>query len=190
MNEEELQSNPFSALFPSLSVAKSFVDGAAKPPNGPPSTESSPAKKVDLSSDETLKDVHELNNAIEEIFLITLNKFSVLGGEQKQLVYLSSLAEIIGRLIHSLSCPHYLDVKAVTIRTGWTSPPWSRPSSRGSCWTLLSIPSSLTQTPSPSTIPRPWRLRPSDTSSAATNGHVRQSPAGRKERKLLRISFR
>ena len=66
MDEEDLQSNPFSALFPSLSVAKSFVDGAAKSPHRPHSRESSPVKKVDLSSDETIKDVQELNNATED----------------------------------------------------------------------------------------------------------------------------
>ena len=43
--------------------------------------------------------MQELNNAIEDIFLVTLNKFSVLGGEQKQLIYLSSLAEIIGEIL-------------------------------------------------------------------------------------------
>ena len=96
MNEEDLQSNPFSALFPNLSVAKSFVDSSKVSPQRPDRTSLSPSKKVDLSSDEAVRDVHELNNVIEDIFLVTLNKFSVFGGEQKQLVYLSSLAEIIG----------------------------------------------------------------------------------------------
>ena len=43
-----------------------------------------------------VKQVQDLNNAIEEIFLITLNKFSVIGGAQEHLIHLSSLAEIIG----------------------------------------------------------------------------------------------
>jgi len=95
MNEQDLQSNPFSALFPNLSVAKSFVD-TQKSPERPGRSSESPSRKVDLSSDSAVRDVHELNNAIEDTFLVTLNKFSVFGGEQKQLVYLSSLAEIIG----------------------------------------------------------------------------------------------
>ena len=49
--------------------------------------------------------MQELNTAIEDIFLVTLNKFSVLGGEQKQLVYLSSLAEIIGKIAVHFNLP-------------------------------------------------------------------------------------
>merc|ERR1719427_2293005 len=51
---------------------------------------------MELPKDDEVKEVQELNNIIEEIFLVTLNKFSVLGGDQKQLVYLSSSADIIG----------------------------------------------------------------------------------------------
>ena len=98
MDDKDLQSNPFSALFPNLSVAKSFVETSKKSPESPASREFSPTKNVDLSSEETVRDVQELNTAIEDIFLVTLNKFSVLGGEQKQLIYLSSLAEIIGEI--------------------------------------------------------------------------------------------
>ena len=97
MSEQDLESNPFAALFPSLSVAKTFVETTKKSPESPAAREFSPNKSVDLSSEETVRDVQELNSAIEDIFLVTLNKFSVLGGEQKQLVYLSSLAEIIGK---------------------------------------------------------------------------------------------
>ena len=93
MDDQDLQSNPFSALFPSLSVAKSFVASSSKSPE---SRDVSLNKKVDLSSEEVVRDVHELNSTIEDIFLVTLNKFSVLGGQQNQLVYLSSLAEIVG----------------------------------------------------------------------------------------------
>jgi hypothetical protein len=49
-------------------------------------------------AEEQLRHVQLLNSAIEDIFLFTLNKFSVLGGPHNQLVYLSSLAEIIGTL--------------------------------------------------------------------------------------------
>ena len=103
MNEQDLQSNPFAALFPNLSVAKTFVESSKKSPESP--REFSPAKNVDLSSEETVRDVQELNTAIEDIFLVTLNKFSVLGGEQKQLVYLSSLAEIIGKIAVHFNLP-------------------------------------------------------------------------------------
>ena len=133
MNEQDLQSNPFSALFPNLSVAKSFVD-TQKSPERPGRSSESPSRKVDLSSDSAVRDVHELNKAIEDTFLVTLNKFSVFGGEQKQLVYLSSLAEIIGKagVVYyvSFSIKHH-SRKVVTIRTGWTFPPWSRRCLRG-----------------------------------------------------------
>ena len=98
MDDQELQSNPFSALFPNLSVAKTFIETTKTSPESPPAKrEISPTKNVDLSSEQTVRDVQELNTAIEDIFLVTLNKFSVLGGEQKQLIFLSSLAEIIGK---------------------------------------------------------------------------------------------
>ena len=131
MDDQDLQSNPFSALFPSLSVAKSFVASSSKSPE---SRDVSLNKKVDLSSEEVVRDVHELNSTIEDIFLVTLNKFSVLGGQQNQLVYLSSLAEIVG----NYSCMWPLSpaitsssLKVVTVRPGWTSPPWSRRCLRG-----------------------------------------------------------
>ncbi len=47
-------------------------------------------------AEEQLRHVQLLNSTIEDIFLFTLNKFSVLGGPHQELVYLSSLAEIIG----------------------------------------------------------------------------------------------
>ena len=103
MDDKDLQSNPFSALFPNLSVAKTFVETSRKSPEN---REFSPTKNVDLSSEETVRDVQELNTTIEDIFLVTLNKFSVLGGEQKQLIYLSSLAEIIGEIATRDSQPN------------------------------------------------------------------------------------
>ena len=90
---DDLKENPFAALFPSVTVAQSYKDSQTA---DRPKIESPPVKNVDLSNQETVKDVQELNNIIEEVFLFTLNKFSVVGGSQKQLVYLSSLAEIIG----------------------------------------------------------------------------------------------
>lgn len=46
---------------------------------------------------DALKNVQQLNSAIEEVFLFTLNKFSVIGGEHSHLVFLSGLAEVIGK---------------------------------------------------------------------------------------------
>ena len=45
--------------------------------------------------DENVKKTQDLNNIIEEVFLVTLNKYSVVGGSQQQLVHLSSLAEVL-----------------------------------------------------------------------------------------------
>ena len=118
MDDQDLQSNPFSALFPSLSVAKSFVASSSKSPE---SRDVSLNKKVDLSSEEVVRDVHELNSTIEDIFLVTLNKFSVLGGQQNQLVYLSSLAEIVGNYscMWPLTTSHH-----VLISEGCNSQTW------------------------------------------------------------------
>ena len=97
---DDLKENPFFALFPSLSVAKSYKESQQQVKPVQQKHDSSPTKIIDgianLSDEETVKDVQELNSLIEEIFLFTLNKFSVVGGHQKQLVHLSSLAEIIG----------------------------------------------------------------------------------------------
>jgi len=100
MDENDLESNPFSALFPNLHVAHSYVlsQNTAKslPVDKLTKLEFSVSEPNVRLHDDEVKDVQELNSVIEEIFLVTLNKFSVLGGEQKQLVYLSSLAEILG----------------------------------------------------------------------------------------------
>ena len=98
----DLASNPFSALFPTLSVAEEYVESQLQQKGG--RTQESPSRpdksfqpaEVDLSQEGAVQDVQELNRTIEGIFLVTLNKFSVLGGEQKQLVFLSGLAEVIG----------------------------------------------------------------------------------------------
>jgi len=96
---DDLTENPFAALFPSLSVAKTYKESQKRDQGSPVRSRQSPSppsKHLDLSSDETVKNVQELNNIIEEVFLFTLNKFSVIGGEQDQLIFLSSLADIIG----------------------------------------------------------------------------------------------
>ena len=104
MDEEDLSSNPFAALFPNISVAKYYIEshGNTMPVKEVESIEMDldVTGPVELPKDDEVKEVQELNNIIEEIFLVTLNKFSVLGGDQKQLVYLSSLAEIIGTVDH------------------------------------------------------------------------------------------
>jgi hypothetical protein len=103
MDEGDLSSNPFAALFPNIAVAKCYVESLdTTMPVEEVDTDSiemelDVAGPVELPKDDEVKEVQELNNIIEEIFLVTLNKFSVLGGDQKQLVYLSSLAEIIGK---------------------------------------------------------------------------------------------
>ena len=91
---DELEQNPFSLLFPSISAAKIYQESR---------TNSSPVRKPEPDDRkspkrEVSKDVHELNEIIEEIFLITLNKFSVVGGPQKQLIHLASLSDIIGKV--------------------------------------------------------------------------------------------
>jgi len=95
MEEMDLASNPFAALFPTISVAECYVKSHV--PIKEESTEmEQDVEPVNPPKDDEVREIQELNNTIEEIFLVTLNKFSVLGGDQKQLVYLSSLADIIG----------------------------------------------------------------------------------------------
>jgi len=96
-----LASNPFAALFPNIAVAQCYVESHATTKhddneNVEMELDVSSNESVEIPKDEEMKEVQELNSIIEEVFLVTLNKFSVLGGDQKQLVYLSSLAEIIG----------------------------------------------------------------------------------------------
>ena len=97
-----MASNPFAALFPNIAVAQCYVESHATTKhedneNVEMELDVSSNESVEIPKDEEVKEVQELNSIIEEVFLVTLNKFSVLGGDQKQLVYLSSLAEIIGR---------------------------------------------------------------------------------------------
>ena len=95
---EDLSDNPFTALFPSVSVAQTYKQARESVADDVKQAriETIPSKTVDVSDEEELKKVHELNSVIEEIFLFTLNKFSVIGSDQKQLIHLTSLAEIIG----------------------------------------------------------------------------------------------
>ena len=54
--------------------------------------------------------VQEINSSIEEIFLFTLNKYSVIGGPFSQLVFLSGLADVVGH-IYFLPDLRYLKFK-------------------------------------------------------------------------------
>lgn len=93
-----MSSNPFAGLFPSLELAAQYKALTEIPSVVPtePSGKDPPDSPTPPPDDHQVKDVQDLNNAIEEIFLVTLNKFSVISGPQSHLVYLSSLAEIIG----------------------------------------------------------------------------------------------
>jgi hypothetical protein len=75
------------ALLSSVAVKVPVESAAAAP---------SPDRSA-VIAEEQLQHVQLLNSTIEQIFLFTLNKYSVLGGPQQQLVFLSSLAEIIGK---------------------------------------------------------------------------------------------
>ena len=103
---EDLTDNPFATLFPSLTVAKSYQ--LKQKSEEVENVEVKQSKPLDLSSIDV-----ELNNSIEEIFLFTLNKFSVLGGDNKQLIYLSSLADIIGSYKSNI----YFDVYDVLLHS-------------------------------------------------------------------------
>ena len=100
---QDLASNPFSSLFPTLEVAESYQKLSARqdvPMEVVLETveaEDKPEKIVsDLSDEVVVKEIQELNGLIEEVFLVTLNKFSVVAGSQPQLVHLASLSEILG----------------------------------------------------------------------------------------------
>ena len=97
-----LEGNPFASLFPTLEVAVAYRESQAKLEQENPTelmvieTEEQllPKETISPISDENVKLTQDLNNAIEEVFLVTLNKYSVVGGSQQQLVHLSSLAEV------------------------------------------------------------------------------------------------
>ena len=98
-----LEGNPFASLFPSMEVAVAYRESQARLERGGPSelmvieTEEQILPKDTISpiSDAKVKHTQDLNSIIEEVFLVTLNKYSVVGGPQQQLVHLNSLAEEI-----------------------------------------------------------------------------------------------
>ena len=97
-----LEGNPFASLFPSMEVAVAYRESQARLEREAPSelmvikTEEQILPKDTISpiSDAKVKHTQDLNSIIEEVFLVTLNKYSVVGGPQKQLVHLNSLAEV------------------------------------------------------------------------------------------------
>lgn len=127
-----MASNPFAALFPNITIAQYYVASQVhsklvEEEKIEVEFHDTEPVKIELPNDEEVKEVQELNNIIEEIFLVTLNKFSVLGGDQKQLVYLSSLADIIGR--NNLLKANYDNaalLQVLTTRHGLTCNCWSR----------------------------------------------------------------
>ena len=98
-----LEGNPFASLFPTLEVAVAYRESQAKLEQEKPTelmvieTEEQllPKDAISPICDENVKQTQDLNNIIEEVFLVTLNKYSVVGGSQQQLVHLSSLAEVL-----------------------------------------------------------------------------------------------
>ena len=98
-----LEGNPFASLFPSMEVAVAYRESQARLEREAPSelmvikTEEQILPKDTISpiSDAKVKHTQDLNSIIEEVFLVTLNKYSVVGGPQQQLVHLNSLAEVI-----------------------------------------------------------------------------------------------
>ena len=111
MDEGDLSSNPFAALFPNISIAQCYVESHSttmhKDEEDSIEMELGVAGLVEPPKDEEVQEVQELNK------IITLNKFSVLGGDQKQLVYLSSLALKYGRFVTSSL------FQALTTEPGW-----------------------------------------------------------------------
>ena len=97
-----LEGNPFASLFPSMEVAVAYRESRARLEREDPSelmvieTEEQILSKDTISSisDAKVKHTQDLNSIIEEVFLVTLNKYSVVGGPQQQLVHLNSLAEV------------------------------------------------------------------------------------------------
>ena len=98
-----LEGNPFASLFPSMEVAVAYRESQARLEREAPSelmvieTEEQilPKDTISSISDAKVKHTQDLNSIIEEVFLVTLNKYSVVGGPQQQLVHLNSLAEVI-----------------------------------------------------------------------------------------------
>ena len=98
-----LEGNPFASLFPTLEVAVAYRESQARLEHENSTelmmikTEEQllPKETISPLSDENVKLTQDLNSIIEEVFLVTLNKYSVVGGSQQQLVYLNSLAEVL-----------------------------------------------------------------------------------------------
>jgi len=101
--EEGLATNPFTALFPSLEVARVYKASVAREEAEEEvevvviQSEEVVAKVADSPlCDDNVGRTQQLNNIIEEVFLVTLNKFSVVGGAQAHLLHLAALAELLG----------------------------------------------------------------------------------------------
>ena len=75
-------------------VLASWKPAAENPAPVPPAAAVTTSAAV--IAEDQLRHVQLLDSTIQGIFLFTLNKFSVLGGQHTDLVYISSLAEIIG----------------------------------------------------------------------------------------------
>jgi len=100
----DLSENPFSQLFPSVECAAEYRDLNRGDRSEPPDPLDTPPEKLARAGptvSEVAKNVQQLNSAIEDIFLFTLNKYSVVAGDHANLVFLSSLADIIG--VHNQS---------------------------------------------------------------------------------------
>ena len=101
--EEDLEGNPFASLFPSMEVAVAYRESQARLEREAPTElmvietkeQILPKDTISPTSDAKVKHTQDLNSIIEEVFLVTLNKYSVVGGPQQQLVHLNSLAEVI-----------------------------------------------------------------------------------------------
>ena len=122
-----LEGNPFATLFPTIEVAVAYRESQVRLEEANTTelmvieTEQQLLPKDSISpiSDENVKQTQDLNNIIEEVFLVTLNQYSVVGGAQQQLIHLSSLAEVGCK---NISC--YL----ILNQGGWSSyPAMARP---------------------------------------------------------------
>ena len=97
-----LEGNPFASLFPSMEVAVAYRESQARLEREAPTElmvietkeQILPKDTISPTSDAKVKHTQDLNSIIEEVFLVTLNKYSVVGGPQQQLVHLNSLAEV------------------------------------------------------------------------------------------------
>ena len=124
-----LEGNPFASLFPSMEVAVAYRESQARLEREAPSelmvieTEEQilPKDTISPTSDAKVKHTQDLNSIIEEVFLVTLNKYSVVGGPQQQLVHLNSLAEVI------FQCHAHLQLQLLIQGVGFSYPAVARP---------------------------------------------------------------